>query len=165
MQIEEGSAGLSVLPFGNGAERMLENKMIGAHFHEINLNLHTRAHIFRAVQEGIAFSFRYGLNIMRENGMNPRVIRAGRANLFYSDVFIEAFVNATNTPLELYESDGSVGAAIGAGLGAGIYSSGKDAFTMMKPLKYIEPTKSSLYDSLYDKWEKYLKMHLQQYSH
>ena len=98
-QIEEGSAGLSVLPFGNGAERMLGNKMIGAHFHGINLNLHTRAHIFRAVQEGIAFSFRYGLDIMRENGMNPTVIRAGRANLFFSDVFIDAFVNATNTPL------------------------------------------------------------------
>jgi len=161
--IEEGSAGLFVLPFGNGAERMLGNRMIGAHFHDINLNLHTKAHLFRAVQEGIAFSFRYGLDIMRENGMHPTVIRAGRANLFYSDVFIDAFVNATNTPLELYESDGSVGAAIGAGLGAGIYSSGKDAFTMMKPLKYIEPTKSSLYNSLYNKWENYLKMHLKQF--
>jgi len=162
-QVQEGSNGLFVLPFGNGAERMLGNKIIGAHFHEINLNLHTKAHIFRAVQEGIAFSFRYGLDIMRENGMHPRVIRAGRANLFYSDVFIDAFVNATNTPLELYESDGSVGAAIGAGLGAGIYSSGKDAFTRMKPLKYIEPTKSSLYDSLYGTWENYLKMHLRQF--
>jgi xylulokinase len=113
------------------------------------------------VQEGIAFAFRYGLDIMRENGMNPKVIRAGRANLFFSDVFIEAFVNATNTPLELYSSDGSVGAAVGAGLGAGIYSGQKDAFTKMKPLKFIEPTKASLYDSLYQQWESDLKMHLE----
>jgi xylulokinase len=159
--IPEGSNGLTVLPFGNGAERMLGNKMIGAHLHHINLNIHTPAHIFRAVQEGIAFAFRYGLDIMRENGMNPKVIRAGRANLFFSDVFIEAFVNATNTPLELYSSDGSVGAAVGAGLGAGIYSGQQDAFTKMKPLKLIEPTKASLYDSLYQQWESDLKMHLE----
>jgi xylulokinase len=163
--IPEGSNGLTVLPFGNGAERMLGNKMIGAHLHHINLNTHTPAHIFRAVQEGIAFAFRYGLDIMRENGMNPKVIRAGRANLFFSDVFIEAFVNATNTPLELYSSDGSVGAAVGAGLGAGIYSGQKDAFTKMKPLKLIEPTKASLYDSLYRQWESDLKMHLENSHH
>ena len=159
-KIDAGSNGLIILPFGNGAERMLGNKIIGAHFHNIDLNLHTTAHIFRAVQEGIAFAFRYGLDIMRENGMNPKVIRAGRANLFLSDVFIESFVNSTNTPLELYESDGSVGAAIGAGLGAGVYSNGKEAFRKMKPLKYVEPDKTSKYDSLYKEWRKNLEMHL-----
>jgi len=159
-KIEAGSNGLIVLPFGNGAERMLGNKIIGAHFHNIDLNLHTQAHVFRAVQEGIAFAFRYGLDIMRENGMNPKVIRAGRANLFLSDVFIQAFVNATNTPLELYESDGSVGAAIGAGIGAGIYSNGKGAFRKMKPLKIVQPNEASLYDSLYQKWNKALALHL-----
>jgi len=159
-KIDAGSNGLIILPFGNGAERMLGNKIIGAHFHNIDLNLHTTAHIFRAVQEGIAFAFRYGLDIMRENGMDPKVIRAGRANLFLSDVFIESFVNSTNTPLELYESDGSVGAAIGAGLGAGVYSNGKEAFRKMKPLKYVEPDKTSKYDSLYKEWRKNLEMHL-----
>ena len=159
-KIEAGSNGLIVLPFGNGAERMLGNKIIGAHFHNIDLNLHTQAHVFRAVQEGIAFAFRYGLDIMRENGMNPKVIRAGRANLFLSDVFIEAFVNATNTPLELYESDGSVGAAIGAGMGAGIYSNGKGAFRKMKPLKIVQPNEASLYDSLYQKWNNALALHV-----
>ena len=163
-KIEAGSNGLTVLPFGNGAERMLGNKIIGAHFHDIDLNLHTTAHIFRAVQEGIAFAFRYGLDIMRENGMNPNVIRAGRANLFLSDVFIESFVNATNTPLELYESDGSVGAAIGAGLGAGVYSNGKEAFRKMKPLKYVEPGKTPLYDSLYKEWKRNLEMHLNRHN-
>jgi xylulokinase len=112
------------------------------------------------VQEGIAFAFRYGLDIMRENGMNPKVIRAGRANLFFSDVFIESFVNATNTPLELYESDGSVGAAIGAGLGAGVYPNGKNSFRKMKPLKLVKPTNASFYDLLYAKWKNCLEMHL-----
>jgi xylulokinase len=156
-KIKPGSSGLVVLPFGNGAERMLGNKIIGAHFHGIDLNLHTAAHIFRAVQEGIAFSFRYGLVIMRENGMNPKVIRAGRANLFLSEVFIQSFVNATNTPLELYDSDGSVGAAIGAGIG---YSGALDAVQKMKPIKLVEPTASSTYDSLYANWKQLLDMHL-----
>ena len=159
-KIEAGSNGLIVLPFGNGAERMLGNKIVGAHFHNIDLNLHTQAHVFRAVQEGIAFAFRYGLDIMRENGMSPKVIRAGRANLFLSDVFIEAFVNATNTPLELYESDGSVGAAIGAGMGAGVFNNGKEAFRKMKPLKIVQPNEASLYDSLYQKWNNALALHL-----
>jgi xylulokinase len=159
-KIKAGSDGLIVLPFGNGAERMLGNKIIGAHFHNIDLNSHTQSHVFRAIQEGIAFAFRYGLDIMRENGMHPKVIRAGRANLFLSDLFIESFVNVTNTPLELYEADGSVGAAIGAGIGVGVYSNGNNAFRKMKPLKVVEPDQSSLYDSLYQKWKRGLAMHL-----
>jgi xylulokinase len=117
--IRVGSNGLRILPFGNGAERMLNNKNIGAHFHHIDLNIHSRAHIFRAVQEGIAFAFRYGLDIMRENGMKPALIRAGKANMFSSELFIEAFVNACGVPVELYSNEGSTGAAIGAGIAAG----------------------------------------------
>jgi xylulokinase len=120
-----GSDGLRILPFGNGAERMLNNKLVGVHFHNIDLNLHTPAHIFRAVQEGIACAFRYGVDIMRENGMNPNRIRAGKANLFLSDLFTETFVNVTGVPVELYKNDGSVGAALGAGIGAGIFASPK----------------------------------------
>ena len=99
--------GLRILPFGNGAERMLNNKPVGAHIQNIDLNIHTRRTCFRAVQEGIACAFRYGLDIMRENGMNPSVIRAGKANLFLSDLFTETFVNATGVPVELYKNDGS----------------------------------------------------------
>src|SRR5687767_10995562 len=97
-KVPVGANGLRILPFGNGAERMLQNRIIGVHFHHIDLNLHTQAHLFRAVQEGLACAFRYGLDIMRENGMNPKVIRAGKANLFLSDLFTEAFVNTTNVP-------------------------------------------------------------------
>ena len=100
--IPPGSEGLTVLPFGNGAERIFGNRIIGAQLLDIDLNIHGPAHVYRAGQEGIAFAFRYGLDIMRENGMSPSVIRAGRANMFLSPVFREAFVNATGVPVELY---------------------------------------------------------------
>jgi xylulokinase len=158
--IKPGSDGLFVLPFGNGAERMLENKMIDAHIENIDLNKHTKAHIFRAVQEGIAFAFRYGLDIMRENDLHPKIIRAGKANLFLSDVFIQSFVNATGVAVELYENDGSVGAALGAGIGAGIYKTNGDAYTNFRPLQKFEPTNTELYDELYNEWKKLLESHL-----
>jgi len=147
-----GSDGLMILPFGNGAERMLNNKTIQAHIHNIDLNKHGIAHLFRAAQEGIAFAFRYGLDIMRSNGMNPKVIRAGKANMFLSDVFTTGFVNALNVPVELYNCDGSVGAAIGAGLGAGVYATEQEAFQHFKVLSLVEPTDAKLYDELYHQW-------------
>lgn len=157
-KIKPGSDGLYILPFGNGAERILNNKIIGSHIHNIDLNKHTAAHLYRAGQEGIAFAFRYGLDIMRENGMHPSIIRAGKANMFLSNVFAEAFVNATNVPVELYNCDGSVGAALGAGIGANIFSNAKDAFTNMKPLQLIEPTNAKLYDELYKGWKECLDL-------
>lgn len=147
-----GSAGLRVLPFGNGAERMLNNQLIGAHIQNIDFNLHNLGHMFRAVQEGIAFSFRYGLDIMRSNGLNPTVIRAGRANLFLSDVFLETFVNTTGVPVELYENDGSVGAALGSGIGSGIFSSAKEAFQNIRPLQLIKPADMHVYEPHYQSW-------------
>jgi len=159
-QIPIGSEGLSVLPFGNGAERIFSNRTIGAHYQNINFNVHTQAHIFRAVQEGIAFSFRYGLDIMKENGINPTVIRAGKANLFLSDVFVSAFVNATNVPVELYQADGAIGAAKGAGIGAKIFASEKEAFQHMKALDLIEPSVHEAYDEVYEGWKRLLMKHL-----
>ena len=158
--IPEGSNGLCLLPFGNGAERMLENKMVQSQMHNIDFNVHEAAHLYRAAQEGIAFAFRYGIDIMRANGMNPSVIRAGKTNMFLSEVFAECFVNATGTPVELHESDGSVGAAKGAGIGVGYYTSAKDAFSNTKPLALIEPKKAQLYDKLYDDWKGFLSRDL-----
>lgn len=159
-KVKPGSEGLLILPFGNGAERMLQNKMIGAHINNIDLNKHTKAHIFRAVQEGIAFAFRYGLDILRENGLHPAIIRAGQSNLFLSDVFVQSFVNATVIPVELYANDGSVGAALGAGIGGGIYKNFDEAFSQFKPLKKIEPTNTELYNALYCDWKKLLEKYL-----
>jgi xylulokinase len=154
-----GSDGLFVLPFGNGAERMLNNKLVGAHFHNIDLNIHTQAHIFRAVQEGIAFAFRYGLDIMRSNGMNPTIIRAGKNNLFLSELFAETFVNVTGVPVELYKNDGSTGAALGAGIGAQIFSTTSKAFENIHPLQLIEPSTSQL-EPVYQEWKSLLEKQL-----
>jgi xylulokinase len=147
-----GSDGLRILPFGNGAERMLNNELVGVHLHHIDLNLHGQSHIFRAVQEGIACAFRYGVDIMRENGMNPTVIRAGKANLFLSDLFAQTFVNATGIPVELYNNDGSVGAALGAGIGANIFSSPAEAFKHMERVQIIEPT-TTAFEPVYQEWK------------
>jgi len=154
-----GCDGLRILPFGNGAERMLNNELVGVHFHHIDLNLHTQAHIFRAVQEGIACAFRYGVDIMRENGMSPTVIRAGKANLFLSDLFAQTFVNATGIPVELYKNDGSVGAALGAGIGAGIFNNAAEAFSNMHPVQLIEPT-SKMFEPVYQEWKGLLTQQL-----
>jgi xylulokinase len=158
--INPGSDDLLVLPFGNGAERMLNNRTVQAHICNIDLNKHSNAHLFRAAQEGIAFAFRYGLDIMRENGMNPQVIRAGKANMFLSNVFAECFVNTLNVPVEMYNCDGSVGAAIGAGLGAKTYACPKEAFQHFKPLQLVEPTNYKVYDEHYSKWLEQLQKQL-----
>ena len=155
-KISAGSDGLFVIPFGNGAERMLNNKIPGASIQNIDLNKHTPAHVYRAVHEGIAYAFRYGLDIMRENNIEPNIIRAGKANMFLSDVFINAFVNITSTSVELFENDGSIGAALGAGIGAKIYSTEKEAFKNMKRLKIVEPEENNKYDTYYKKWKEEL---------
>lgn len=158
--IPSGSEGLQIFPFGNGAERMLNNRILQAQVRGIDLNKHTPAHLFRAAQEGIAFAFRYGLDIMRENGMNPKVIRAGRANMFLSPVFTGAFVQATGVPVELYECDGSVGAALGAGIGAGYFARASEAFAHQQVLKVVEPTQTALYNDLYGRWKEQLQKEL-----
>jgi xylulokinase len=159
--VAPGSEGLMILPFGNGAERMLQNRIPGAAIVNIDLNKHGRPQFFRAVQEGIAFAFRYGLDIMRENGLHPSVIRAGRANMFLSDVFTEVFVNATGVPVELYENDGSVGAALGAGIGAGIFRDYSAAFKNFKPLKKVEVKNADQYEDLYRQWKKELQSRIE----
>lgn len=159
MEAPAGSEGLRVLPFGNGAERMLNNKIVGAHFHNIDLNIHTQAHTIRAVQEGIAFAFRYGLDIMRDNGMNPTIIRAGKNNLFLSELFTQTFVDITGVPVELYKNDGSVGAALGAGIGAGVFKSPKEAFEHMHAIQMVEPSGQKL-EAAYQDWKTLLEKHL-----
>jgi xylulokinase len=158
--VQPGSDGLIILPFGNGAERMLNNEIVQSHIHHIDFNKHSAAHLYRAAQEGIAFAFRYGLDIIKENGIQPQVIKAGNANMFLSDVFTQSFVNATGVPVELYHCDGSTGAATGAGIGAGIYSDTKQAFGKFIPVKSFKPAEKDLFEELYEKWKKILEKHL-----
>jgi len=155
-----GADGLLAIPFGNGAERILENQIIGAHFEQIDLNMHGMAHMVRAVQEGIAYSFRYGLDIMRENGMNPQIVRASRANLFLSDVFTKAFAGVNEVSVEFYDGDGSYGAAIGAGMGAGIFASAAEAAAGRKPVGSIHPSHVGIYEERYAAWKESLQTRL-----
>jgi xylulokinase len=155
-KVPPGSEGLRILPFGNGSERMLGNKDTGASISGLNFNTHTRAHMFRAVQEGIAFSFRYGLDIMKEVGIDPQIIRAGEANMFLSSVFREALSCVTGTVIHLYNTDGSIGSARGAGIGCGFYKSEKEAFAGLETIGVTEPDKlrTAAYESAYSEWKK-----------
>ena len=139
-QAPAGCEGLSVLPFGNGAERVLGNRTTGAAFAGIDLNRHGAAHMLRAVQEGIAYSFRYGIDIMRQTGLRPDVIRAGKANLFLSPLFRSTLATVTGARIELFNTDGALGAARGAALGAGIYRTRDEAFASLRRLETVEPS-------------------------
>lgn len=154
-----GSEGLSVIPFGNGAERMLQNRQTSCSLHGINFNIHKNAHMLRAAQEGIVFSFKYGMDIMNEMGIDIRVIRAGNANMFLSPVFRDTLAGVTGTVIELYDTDGSVGAAKGAGIGAGIYRSPEEAFASLKKIDIIEPDglKADKYVAAYETWKERLE--------
>ena len=158
-KISPGSDALSILPFGNGAERMLGNRDVGARIMGLNFNTHHKGHIFRAAQEGIVFSINYGLGIMKETGIIPAVIRAGAANMFLSPVFREALSCVTKTEIHLYNTDGSVGAARGAGIGSGYYASSREAFAGLKTVGVTTPDieKEALYQDAYSRWEQYLK--------
>ena len=134
-----GADGLLVLPFGNGAERVLANRTTGARLVGVDLVRHGKAHILRAVQEGIAFSFRYGIDIMKDMGLQPDVIRAGKANMFLSPLFRSTLATLCDARIELFDTDGSLGAARGAALGAGIYKSTDEAFATLERLDVIEP--------------------------
>ena len=152
-----GSAGISILPFGNGAERMLENREVGSSIHGVNFNLHSQAHLLRAAQEGIVFSFKYGIEVMEQMGMDVSRIHAGHANMFLSPVFRETLAGVTGAVIELYDTDGSVGAAKGAGIGAGIYKDNKEAFSSLEKLAVIEPSRVDEYIDAYERWKSNLK--------
>ena len=157
-EVPIGSEGLAVLPFGNGAERLLGNKNIGGVINGLNFNMHNRNHLIRASQEGIVFSFKYGMDVMQETGIKPAVIRAGNANMFLSGIFRNTLANISGATIELYDTDGSQGAAKGAGVGAGIYKSFPEAFSSLKKLSVVEPDKSKQSESLnaYETWKKVL---------
>ena len=157
-QIPIGSEGVSIIPFGNGAERVLENEEPNCSIHGINFNTISKAHLIRAAHEGIAFSFKFGMDIMNSMGIETKKIRAGHTNLFLSPIFRQTLANITGATIELYNTDGSIGAAKGAGIGAGIYKNAEEAFKSLKIIKVIEPKKEEIEatKAAYEKWLKYL---------
>jgi xylulokinase len=159
MKIGIGTEGVTFLPFGNGAERVLENKQLGAQLLGVNFNRHGAGHLFRAAQEGIVFALNYGFDIMKTVGVEAKTVRAGQANMFLSPVFREAFANTTGATVELYNTDGSVGAARGAGMGVGFYKNFNEAFVGLQKVDTIEPKKDlqAAYTEGYENWLAALK--------
>ena len=149
-----GSDGLSILPFGNGAERVLENRDPGSSIHGLNFNIHSKAHLLRAAQEGIVFAFRYGIEVMEQMGMSVNKIHAGHANMFLNPTFRNTLAGVTGAIIELYDTDGSVGSAKGAGMGAGIYSDHNEAFATLERLAVVEPdvVNRQAYEDAYQRW-------------
>jgi xylulokinase len=149
-----GSDDLLFLPFGNGAERMLENRDIGAQFLNLQFNIHGQAHLVRAVQEGVAFAFRYGIDLMHGLDIKPTVIRAGLANLFLSPIFCSTLADTTGITIELYNTDGAQGAARGAALGVKHFKTREEMFKGLERIKVIEPQKSraGTYQKIYERW-------------
>lgn len=157
-----GSEGLVVLPFGNGAERVLQNKELGCSIHGLNFNKHNERHILRASQEGIVFSFCYGIEIMKQMGLNIQHIHAGRANMFKSALFRDTLATVSGAMIDVYKTEGSEGAAKGAGMGAGIYQNHNEAFDSLECLAHIEPLVSQRdeYLSAYQRWKSVLNKEL-----
>ena len=154
-----GSEGVTIVPFGNGAERVLENKEIGCSVNGLNFNKHNKAHLVRAAQEGIVFSFCYGMEIMQQMGMDIKKIHAGKANMFLSPLFRNTLAGVSGATIELYDTDGSVGAAKGAGIGAGIYKDSNEAFASLDKLQVIEPDAAHReeYQAAYAAWKATLR--------
>ncbi|WP_026462631.1 xylulokinase [Adhaeribacter aquaticus] len=157
-----GADGLTILPFGNGAERILQNKQVGATITGLSLTTHTRGHLARAAQEGIIFALRYGFDIMNKMGIKAKTVKAGDANMFLSPLFAQAFATVTDTVVELYNTDGSQGAARAAGVGAGIYPDYASSFVGLTCTRSLEPQKElqSLYEEIYQRWLKVLENQL-----
>ncbi len=160
-----GANGLIILPYGNGAERTLGNSDIGCSFHNINFNIHNRSDIFRAAQEGVAFAMNYGLNIMRNMGLEIKTIRAGFSNMFLSDVFATAFATVSSACVQLYDTDGAQGAARGAGMGCGIYSNMNDAFVGLRALRTVEPADNNNLSRSYQHAYQLFESVLEKYVH
>jgi xylulokinase len=153
-----GSKGLTILPFGNGAERMLGDRDLGAVIDHLNFNVHSKPHVLRAVQEGVAFAFKYGIEIMQSIGIRPCVMRAGEANMFLSPVFCRTLASVAGVTIELYNTDGAQGAARAAAVGAGLVPSVKEAFRGLSCLRRVEPDeKRDDYSHAYEIWHRSLE--------
>ena len=148
-----GSEGVTIIPFGNGAERVLENKETGCSISGLNFNKHSKAHLVRAAQEGIVFSFMYGIEIMQQMGLNISTIHAGNANMFLSPIFRETLAGVSGATIMLHDTDGAVGAAKGAGIGAGIYKTPEEAFRTLHTLATIRPARQDEYREAYERWK------------
>jgi xylulokinase len=157
-----GSKGLICLPFGNGAERIFQNRNIGASYEHLDFNQHTNAELIRAAQEGIAFSMAYGIEMLDAAGIKASVLKAGYANMYLSDVFTSTVINASNVAVHLLDSDGSMGAALASGVGLGYFKTANEAVSKIQLVRTYEPQKEHLdaTQDAYTKWKEEVRKKL-----
>ncbi|MFY0599507.1 MAG: carbohydrate kinase [Cyclobacteriaceae bacterium] len=149
-----GSDGLRMLPFGNGAERVLGNKDVGSHIQGLQFNRHSKPHLFRAALEGIAFSFAYGIEVMTSLGMSIESMRVGNDNLFQSQIFSDTVSTLMNGKIEIVETTGAIGAARAVGFTTGHFSSLREAMSGDKVLKtYVPKQNVAEYREAYARWK------------
>jgi xylulokinase len=157
-QIAIGSEGLRILPFGNGAERMLGNRDVGAQYLGIQFNRHQAPHFYRAGLEGISFSFVYGAQVMQTLGLDVSVLRAGNDNLFQSAIFAQTIANLLHCRIEVLRSTGAAGAALAAGVGIGLWKDPSEAMGMLELVQVFEPQdKTEHYQEAYLDWVTHLR--------
>lgn len=161
-EIKPGSDGLQILPFGNGAERMLGNLDLGAQVHGLQLNRHSNQHLVRATLESIAFAFCYGIDIMKEMNLKTDVIRVGNDNLFQSNIFSSIVADLSGARIEIVDTTGAVGAALAGGCGAGYFSSLGEAMKNVEVLNTIAPENNIDYQNIYEAWRALLNKELSQ---
>ncbi|MCF4101105.1 carbohydrate kinase [Gillisia sp. M10.2A] len=159
-KVNPGSKHLRFYPFGNGVERIFNNKKVNSGIENLNFNIHQKGHVIRAACEGIVYAMNYGFDIMKSVGVSGNIVRAGNANLFLSPVFREIFTNTTQTTLELFNTSGAEGAARGAAYGYGYYKKLEEAFGGLKCIERIEPTSTltSQYQELYEEWKNHINI-------
>jgi len=158
-----GSDGLCLLPFGNGSERMLEDRNLNAHIFNIDFNRHTRAHLYRASLEGVAFSFVFGVNILKELGLNADVIRVGNDNMFQSKIFSRTIATLLGSQIEVVETTGAIGAARAAGVAAGAYGSLEEALKDVQPAAIHEPQFNlAICQQAYSYWQSRLQLAMEE---
>jgi len=150
-----GADDLRILPFGNGAERMLNNVQTGASINNLQFNRHTKAHLYKASLEGIAFSFVYGMQIFNDMGINVDIIRVGNDNLFQSKVFSNTISTLMNSQIEMVQTTGAIGAARAAGVAVGTYNSLNEAMAQTKVVHLYEPIlkEKEQYNQAYQNWK------------
>lgn len=154
-----GSGGLSFIPFGNGTERIMQNKHVGAHLLGLDLLKHDKRHVIRAAQEGIVCALSFGFRIMKDMGLDLKIVKAGAANMFLSPIFRKAFIHMNQVELQLFDTDGAQGAARGAGIGAGVFANESEAFAGLTLIETIEPNENFYepYEAVYSLWKERLE--------
>jgi xylulokinase len=154
-QVSIGSDGLCVIPFGNGAERIFESRDIGSHLCHLQLNRHRQEHLIRATLEGIAYAFVYGMNILKEMGLDTGVIKVGNDNLFQSAIFSKTIATLTGANIKMIDTTGAVGSALASGVGVGHFSGFTEAMAQLQIVDEVSPDTGKKEDYLqsYANWQ------------